>query len=140
MALISGVFISFSLLIFLYPKKLKNLLIINIGRNKIIANAKNLPPENSFFIKLIESDQKLDALLQNLVKIGLAGIEVYYPGHSPRQIRQYMQLADRCGLLMTGGTDFHGTITPQIKMGSGKGSLFIPYSLYEKLLGARAQT
>ena len=88
----------------------------------------------------IENDQKLDALLQNLMKIGLAGIEVYYPEHSPQQIRQYTELARKYGLLMTGGTDFHGTITPQIKMGSGKGSLFIPYLLYEKLLGARAQT
>jgi len=88
----------------------------------------------------IENDQKLDALLQNLMKIGLAGLEVYYPGHSPQQIRQYTKLAGKYGLLMTGGTDFHGTITPQIKMGSGKGSLFIPYLLYEKLLGARAQT
>jgi predicted metal-dependent phosphoesterase TrpH len=88
----------------------------------------------------IENNQKLDALLQNLMKIGLAGIEVYYPGHTPQQIRQYTELAGKYGLLMTGGTDFHGTITPQIKMGSGKGSLFIPYLLYEKLLGAQAQT
>ena len=88
----------------------------------------------------IENDQKLDTLLQNLMKIGLAGIEVYYPGHSPQQIRQYTELARKYGLLITGGTDFHGTITPQIKMGSGKGSLFIPYLLYEKLLGAQAQT
>ena len=88
----------------------------------------------------IENNQKLDALLQNLMKIGLAGIEVYYPEHSPQQIRQYTELARKYGLLMTGGTDFHGTITPQIKMGSGKGSLFIPYVLYEKLLGAQAQT
>jgi predicted metal-dependent phosphoesterase TrpH len=88
----------------------------------------------------IENDQKLDALLQNLIKIGLAGLEVYYPGHSPQQIRQYTQLARKFGLLMTGGTDFHGTITPQIKMGTGKGTLFVPYLLYEKLLGAQAQT
>jgi predicted metal-dependent phosphoesterase TrpH len=88
----------------------------------------------------IENDQELDALLQNLMKMGLAGIEVYYPGHSPQQIRQYTELADKYGLLMTGGTDFHGTITPEIKMGSGKGTLFVPYLLYEKLLGARAQT
>jgi hypothetical protein len=88
----------------------------------------------------IENDQKLDALLQNLVKIGLAGIEVYYPEHSPQQIGQYTELARKYGLLMTGGTDFHGTITPQIKMGSGNGSLFIPYLLYKKLRGARAQT
>ena len=75
----------------------------------------------------IENNQKLDALLQNLMKLGLAGIEVYYPGHSLQQIQEYSELAEKQGLLMTGGTDFHGTITPQIKMGSGKGSLFIPY-------------
>ena len=88
----------------------------------------------------IENNQKLDALLQNLMKLGLAGIEVYYPGHSLQQIQEYSELAEKHGLLMTGGTDFHGTITPQIKMGSGKGSLFIPYLLYEKLRSARTQT
>ena len=88
----------------------------------------------------IENNQKLDALLQNLMKLGLAGIEVYYPGHSSQQIQEYTELAEKHGLLMTGGTDFHGTITPQIKMGSGKGSLFIPYLLYEKLRSARTQT
>ena len=87
----------------------------------------------------IENDQKLDVLLQNLMKIGLAGIEVYYPEHSPQQIRKYTELAEKYGLLMTGGTDFHGTITPQVKMGSGNGSLFIPYLLYEKLLGAQTK-
>ena len=88
----------------------------------------------------IENDQELDALLQNLMKIGLAGIEVYYSGHSSQQIRQYTELAEKYGLLMTGGTDFHGTVTPQLKMGSGNGSLFIPYLLYEKLISAQAQT
>ena len=88
----------------------------------------------------IENDQKLDALLQNLVKIGLAGLEVYYPEHSSQQIQQYKELAGKYGLLMTGGTDFHGTITPELEMGTGNGSMCIPYSLYEKLVGARAQT
>ena len=36
-------------------------------------------------------------------------------------------------LLMTGGTDFHGSIHPDIEMGSGKGGLFIPYELYDQL-------
>ncbi len=88
----------------------------------------------------VENNQKLEALLQNLIKLGLAGIEVYYPGHSDQQIQEYKELAGKHGLLMTGGTDFHGAITPQIKMGSGKGSLFIPYLLYEKLRSARTQT
>ena len=87
----------------------------------------------------IENDQKLDALLQNLVKIGLAGIEVYYPGHSPQQIRQYTELAENYGLLMTGGTDFHGSITPDTKMGSGDGDLFVPYTLYKELIDANKQ-
>ena len=87
----------------------------------------------------IENDQKLDALVQDLIKIGLAGIEVYYPEHSPQQIHQYTEMAGKYGLLMTGGTDFHGAITPEIKMGSGKGTLFVPYLLYEKLLGAHKQ-
>jgi predicted metal-dependent phosphoesterase TrpH len=88
----------------------------------------------------IDNDQNLDALLQNLVKIGLAGIEVYYPGHSPRQIRQYTELAEKYGLLMTGGTDFHGSITPDTKMGSGNGDLFVPYTLYKELINANKQS
>ncbi len=88
----------------------------------------------------IENDQKLDALLQNLVKMGLAGIEVYYPGHSPQQIRQYTELAGKYGLLMTGGTDFHGSITPEIKMGSGDGDLFVPYTLYKELMNANKRS
>ncbi len=88
----------------------------------------------------IENDQKLDALLQNLMKIGLAGIEVYYPGHSPQQIRQYAELAGKYGLLMTGGTDFHGSITPDIKMGSGNGDLLVPYSLYKELINANKRS
>jgi len=87
----------------------------------------------------IENNQKLDSLLKNLVKMELKGIEVYYPEHSPRQVRQYTELAGKYGLLMTGGTDFHGTITPEIKMGSGNGSMCIPYLLYEKLVGAHKQ-
>jgi predicted metal-dependent phosphoesterase TrpH len=82
----------------------------------------------------IKNEQELAALLQKLKRIGLAGIEVYYPGHSPRQIGQYKAMAKKYGLLMTGGTDFHGSIMPKIKMGSGTGDLFVPYALYEDLI------
>lgn len=84
----------------------------------------------------IENEQQLDELIQKLIKIGLAGIEVYYPEHSPQQIRQYTQLAAKYDLLMTGGTDFHGSIMPEIKMGSGTGDLFVPYNLYKELIDA----
>lgn len=87
----------------------------------------------------VEDESKLAALIQNLIEIGMDGIEVYYPEHSPDQIKQYTQLAKKYDLLMTGGTDFHGSITPDIKMGSGKGTLFIPYRLYEKLTEAHSR-
>jgi hypothetical protein len=37
---------------------------------------------------------------------------------------------------MTGGTDFHGAVTPEIQMGSGTGNLFIPLHIYKTLMGA----
>jgi hypothetical protein len=35
---------------------------------------------------------------------------------------------------MTGGTDFHGSLKPDIKIGLGNGDFFAPYELYEKLV------
>ena len=79
------------------------------------------------------SDQ-FDELLTGLKEMGIQGVEVYYSEHTPQQTRLFAELAQRHDLLMTGGTDFHGTIQPQISIGSGKGDLFVPYELYEKLI------
>jgi len=81
----------------------------------------------------IADESRLEKLMQDLIDMGMGGMEVYYPEHSPEQIRRYTELAKKYSLLITGGTDFHGSVTPEIKMGSGKGELFIPYQLYEKL-------
>jgi hypothetical protein len=82
----------------------------------------------------LERVEPLEDLLQEMMSMGLKGLEVYYPLHSPEQARQYADLALRHHLLMTGGTDFHGDIQPEIQMGVGKGDLHIPFALYEKLL------
>ncbi len=84
----------------------------------------------------IDDKSKLTQLIQDLIHIGMGAIEVYYPEHSPEQTERYMQLSKQFKLLMTGGTDFHGSITPEIKMGSGKGNLFVPFRVYEQLTGA----
>ena len=81
----------------------------------------------------IDHTRQLEDLIIELKKMGLKGIEIFYPEHSPDQNRLFMDLANRHDLLITGGTDFHGTIQPAIKMGSGKGDLFVPYELYENL-------
>ncbi|MDR7484143.1 MAG: PHP domain-containing protein [Armatimonadota bacterium] len=64
-----------------------------------------------------------DALIPELVAAGLDGIEVYYPDHSPEQVERYTALARRNGLLITGGTDFHGG---GLATGVGVGSQYVP--------------
>lgn len=50
-----------------------------------------------------------DAAVERLIPAGLAGIEVYYAEYSAEQHAYLGALADRHGLLKTGGSDFHGT-------------------------------
>jgi predicted metal-dependent phosphoesterase TrpH len=81
----------------------------------------------------IRRDDDLEKLLLELKDAGLQGIEVYYPDHSPRQQTMYERLAMRNGLVITGGTDFHGAAKPNVHLGIGKGDLRIPYRLVEEL-------
>jgi predicted metal-dependent phosphoesterase TrpH len=103
---------------------------------EIIRGAGGLPVLAHPVLLQLEKDTALEKLLLTLKEMGLKGIEVYYPEHTPEQISYYAKLADRHDLLMTGGTDFHGSLTPDIKMGTGRGNLHIPYELYEKLIRA----
>lgn len=83
-----------------------------------------------------QNDTQLSEMLARLKQMGIRGIEVYYPEHTPDQTRLFSKLAQDHALLMTGGTDFHGAMHPEINMGSGKGDLCIPYELYDKLVQA----
>ena len=87
-----------------------------------------------------ESDQQLDELIGLVKQMGIQGIEVYYPEHTADQTVLFKELAQRHDLLMTGGTDFHGGIHPEIEMGSGKGNLHISYELYQKLIQHKKRT
>jgi 3',5'-nucleoside bisphosphate phosphatase len=82
----------------------------------------------------LENEEQLDEMLLEMMSMGLKGLEVYFPQHSPEQTRRYAALARRHDLFMTGGTDFHGDIQPEIQMGVGKGDLHVPFALYEKLI------
>ena len=81
-----------------------------------------------------KTENQLDELIGKLKKTGIQGVEVFYSGHTPDQTRLYAELAKRHDLLMTGGSDFHGAIQPDIEMGSGRGDLIVPYELFEKLI------
>jgi predicted metal-dependent phosphoesterase TrpH len=43
---------------------------------------------------------------------GLVGVEVYYAGYSSDEINTLLGLAHKCGLIATGGTDYHGPPVP----------------------------
>jgi 3',5'-nucleoside bisphosphate phosphatase len=57
-------------------------------------------------------------LLIELKGQGLAGLEVFYPEHTPEQEARYLKLAQDLDLLITGGSDFHGLNKPEIALGS----------------------
>jgi len=77
--------------------------------------------------------QQLEAKVKEWKKQGLQGIEVYYSDHDAAQTRQYEMLARTCGLIPTGGSDFHGSMIKGIELGIGKGNLDIPYSILQEL-------
>jgi predicted metal-dependent phosphoesterase TrpH len=78
--------------------------------------------------------EEIEKLVDLLVPFGLAGIECIYPEHPEAAISFYQSLAERKGLLVTGGTDFHGPdIRPGIELGSADGEFYVPYKLYQQL-------
>ncbi|TXK85703.1 PHP domain-containing protein [Paenibacillus sp. N3.4] len=49
-----------------------------------------------------------DALVEEITRQGLDGIEVYHSDHTPEEEAKYLLLAQSSGLLVTAGSDFHG--------------------------------
>ncbi|MGQ0667247.1 MAG: PHP domain-containing protein [Nitrospiraceae bacterium] len=81
----------------------------------------------------------LTDLVRQLKADGLDGVEVHYSTHTARQTREYLGLARQLGLLVAGGSDFHGLTKPDIAVGIGKGTLHIPGTLLPKLKDAAAR-
>lgn len=77
---------------------------------------------------------ELETRVTELVQDGLKGIEVFYPDHTGEQTVQYQRLADKLGLVKTGGSDFHGALIEKAELGIiGKG-ISLPYATVKELL------
>lgn len=99
-------------------------LILNAGGIPVLAHPLlyKLPPA------------ELEALLKRLTEAGLTGLEVYYSSNTGFDEQICYSLANRFGLLMTGGTDFHGDNKPNLFLGTGRNNnLNIPEQLLEPL-------
>ena len=60
---------------------------------------------------------QLERIVRGLVRHGLGGIEAYHSDHTPAQSRQYIALAGRLGLGISGGSDFHGPTRADVRLG-----------------------
>ena len=76
---------------------------------------------------------QLERIVRGLVDHGLEGIEAYHSDHTDRQVRQYLDLAKRFGLAVTGGSDFHGPVKPQVRLGIPR----VPISMIEERFAER---
>jgi hypothetical protein len=83
------------------------------------------------------SARELEPLVRRLREWGLDGIEAYYPEHTQAMTRDFVALADKLGLALSGGSDFHGAAKPSIRLGVGKGGLRIPYKILDNLKALR---
>ena len=99
---------------------------------EIILEAGGIPVLAHPFTLHLENDA-LEAFVKQLKDWGLRGIEAYYTEHTPAQTAFYLKLAEKYGLCVTGGSDFHGKNKPEIKLGLGYGNLRVPYRLLERL-------
>jgi predicted metal-dependent phosphoesterase TrpH len=70
-------------------------------------------------------------ILTDLMEQGVIGIEAYASMHTPQQVEEYISLAEKYKLLVTGGSDFHGD--KDEKIGYYSEELPIPYSVYENI-------
>lgn len=75
-------------------------------------------------------------LIEELKTAGLAGLEAHHPAHSWAQAAYYERLARANGLIVTGGSDYHG---PGHLAGCRLGSDTVPYSVVEDLKNYRAK-
>ena len=74
------------------------------------------------------NNEKLYKLLSELKEYGLNGIEGYYTEYTNEHIIEFRTLAQKLGLFYSGGSDFHGSMKPDVKLKSGYSDLHIPYS------------
>jgi len=78
---------------------------------------------------------RTDEVIPAMAEAGLDGLECFHTKHSPAMSERYLELAQRFGLLVTGGSDCHGLSKGKPLIGTVK----LPYHHVEKLKAKAAQ-
>ncbi len=78
--------------------------------------------------------EEVTEMIEYAKSLGAAAIECFYSEHSAEDERWLLGMAERYGMGVSGGSDYHGTRKTHISMGSGtNGNLAIPYEVLERL-------
>jgi predicted metal-dependent phosphoesterase TrpH len=83
------------------------------------------------------NEYQLQGIIDVLKPYGLMAVEAEYSKFTQQEREYVRELAYRNGLLLSGGSDFHGDILPGIDIGKGRGDLEVPYEYLEKMLRYR---
>lgn len=70
--------------------------------------------------------EKTEELIVYLKSLGMLGLECFHSSNNQAESARLRALADRHGLCVTGGSDFHGAAKPDISIGTGRGNLRVP--------------
>ena len=82
------------------------------------------------------TEPELRELLSHAIEAGLAGLETMHSSYTPEMISLAEKIAAEFNLLPSGGSDFHGSVKPDVFLGAGRGGLCIPSKIYLDLLAA----
>jgi hypothetical protein len=69
----------------------------------------------------------------DLQRQGLEGLEGYYGEYRASEQKYFLALAARLGMVVTGGSDYHGGNKPGLRLGTGRGGLQVPDELLGQL-------
>ena len=99
---------------------------------KLILDAKGIPVLAHPLLYGMGKD-RLQLLVERLKVAGLEAIEAVYCTNTPSEEAQMRELAKKNGLLISGGSDFHGSAKPGLEMGTGYGKLYVAVEILEEL-------
>ena len=76
---------------------------------------------------------QIEELLIYLKALGLNGVEAYHSSNNAYESDKLRSMANRLDLMVSGGSDFHGVVKPNIQMGRGRGGMRIPMRLLDNI-------
>ena len=76
---------------------------------------------------------QLRAESASLAALGLDGVEVIHGDHRESLVAELTEIADELGLLKTGGSDFHGSAKPHVKIGRVRERRRVPRAYFDAL-------